>query len=119
MAQDRDDSPRTARDIGSDSPASEEAKEQRRTGMQGAPEGEGEKGGTDRQPPQSSGRGGRGPAARARKGYDEANAPSRQGDGDPSPHRISGSPGQQGQKQKPGSTDRVKRGEDEATVEGA
>lgn len=74
MARDQDDRNRSAKDVGSESPASKEASEQSRSGMQGAPRGEGEKGGTDRQPPQSSGRSGPGPAARARKHFDEDEA---------------------------------------------
>ena len=117
MARDHEDRKRSGKDVGSRSPASKEASEQSRTGMQGAPGGEGEKGGTDREPPQSSGRSGRGPAPRARKHYAEGEAPSEQSDGSPSPERISASPGQQGLKQKSGTTaDRQQRGEAEATV---
>jgi len=68
-----------AADVGSDSPASDEAKEQTRSGMQGAPAGEGEAGGTDRQPAQSSGRSGPGPEPRARKHFDAGRAPERAG----------------------------------------
>lgn len=109
---------RDARDLGSDAPASDEAAEQTRSGSQGATRGEGDAGGTDRQPPQSSGRTGPGPKARARKHYEEDEAPSEQGDGSPSPERISRSSAQQGQKPRSGSRAAAQdRGEDEATVE--
>jgi hypothetical protein len=110
-------SDKRAADVGSDSPASEEAKEQTRSGMQGAPRGEGEEGGTDRQPPQSSGRSGPGPEPRARKQYDAGERPSEQGDGSPSPGTISQDDALHGQKRQAGSgATGEDRGEDEATV---
>lgn len=106
-----------ARDVGSDSAASEEAKEQTRSGVQGAPRGVGETGGTDRQPPQSSGRSGRGPEPGARKHFEAGERPSDQGDGAPSPEQASESHGQHGQKRQSGSRAAGQaRGEDEATV---
>lgn len=109
---------RQARDVGSDSPASKEAAEQRRSGMQGAPRGAGEAGGTDRQPAQSSGRSGPGPEPRARKHYyDDAERPSSQGEGSPSPERMSTSDRAQGAKGRAHASPRPARGEDEATVE--
>lgn len=117
MARDREDRNRTAKDVGSDSPASEEAKEQTRTGIQGAPRGTGEAGGTDRQPGQSSGRSGGGPEPTARKHFDDDERPSAQGEGEPAPERLRTSPGQQGVGGKSGTTaGGQQRGEDEATV---
>lgn len=105
-----------AKDVGSDSPASKEAAEQTRSGMQGSPRGEGEKGGSDRQPSQSSGRSGPGPEAQARKGYDEGSRPSEQGDGSPSPERVAESDSVQGESRGSSPRTETARGEDEATV---
>lgn len=106
-----------AKDVGSDSPASKEAKEQTRKGLEGAPRGSGNAGGTDEQPAQSSGRSGPGPSPRARKHYEDEERPSEQGEGEPSPDRVRASENLQGQKGRSGSTGpRTGRGEDEATV---
>jgi hypothetical protein len=112
-----DNSKKRAADVGSDSPASKEAKEQTRSGMQGAARGEGQEGGGDRQPAQPSGRSGRGPEPGARKQYEAGERPSEQGEGDPSPETAKRDSGLQGHKGQSGS--RVtgqSRGEDEATV---
>jgi hypothetical protein len=106
---------RSAKDLGSDSPASEEAAEQTRSGMQGAPRGKREAGGGDRQPPQSSGRSVRGPRPGARKHFDERERPGAQGEGSPSPARLSTSDRAQGAAGRPHAPPRVGRGEDEAT----
>lgn len=111
----KDNTQKQAKDVGSDSPASDEATEQTRSGMQGAPRGEGEVGGTDSQPAQSSNRSGPGPEPTARKGYDASNRPSQQGDGTPSPERIAERDSQQGFKSNSGPNDPSSgRGEDEA-----
>jgi hypothetical protein len=113
---DQDQHKRT-RDVGSDSPASKEAAEQTRSGMQGASRGEGEEGGTDRQPAQASGRSGPGPEPSARKGFADENRPSQQGDGAASPERIREESGLHGQKRQSGSgAAEEHHGEDEATV---
>jgi hypothetical protein len=58
---------------------------------------------TGKQPPQTSGR--RDPAhehdATVRKGYEAAQEPERQGDGDPGPDQIREQPSQQGHRGKP------------------
>ena len=105
-----------ARDVGSDSPASKEAKEQTKSGMQGAPRGEGETGGTDSQPAQSGRRSGPGPADYATKSFDEESRPSEQGEGDPSPERVAERDNLQGLSRS-GGQDETARGEDEATTE--
>lgn len=115
MAEPRDPDKR-AKDVGSDSPASKEAAEQTKSGMQGAPRGEGEAGGSDRQPEQASGRSGPGPADYATKSFDEENRPSEQGEGRPSPERVRKSDALQGQSRSAGGQDETARGEDEATV---
>ena len=114
MAEPKDPNKR-ARDVGSDSPASEEAKEQTKSGMQGAPGGEGETGGADRQPSQSSERSGPGPESYATKSFDEESRPSEQGEGDSSPERVAERDALQGQSRS-GGRDDTARGEDEATV---
>lgn len=116
MARDRDGN-RTPEDVGSDSPASEQAKEQTRTGAQGAARGSGEKGGTDRQPPQGSGRSGGGPEARARKHFEDDEAPDQQENGTRSPEAIKADPKIQGSKGRGhAGPARPERGEDEATT---
>jgi hypothetical protein len=81
---------RSARDLGSQSPASKEAKEQGMSGARGGPQEAGPRPETERQPPQTSGR--RDPrhehAPEQRAGFGPENAPSNQGDGEPSPERI-------------------------------
>jgi hypothetical protein len=90
---------KNAKDVGSDSPASESAKQQRMSGTSGGAQASGESsssGGS--QPPQTSGR--RDPAhehdATVRKGYEAAEEPEKQGDGDPGPDRIAEGSSQQG-----------------------
>jgi hypothetical protein len=112
-----DQSNKRAADVGSDSPASEEAREQTRSGVQGAARGEGQEGGSDQQPAQSSGRSGPGPEPGARKRYDAGERPSEQGDGDPSPESVKRESGLHGHKGQSGSRAAGQsRGEDEATV---
>lgn len=80
-----------------DTPASKEAREQRQSGMQSAPRGAGETGGSARQPRQGSNRNeGHGPAPQPRRGYEAVSAPSDQGQGDPAPARGTASDSQQG-----------------------
>jgi hypothetical protein len=94
MAEER----RTPKDVGKHSPASESAKEQRMSGTSSGPQEGQEPPRTEKQPPQVSGR--RDPAhaheGTVRKGYDAAQDPERQGDGDPGPDQIRKSPGMQG-----------------------
>lgn len=115
MAETRDPNKR-AKDVGSDSPASEEAAEQTKSGMQGAPRGEGEAGGSDEQPSQSSGRSGPGPEPYATKSFDKGSRPSDQGEGDPKPERVKERDSLQGQGRGAGGQQESARGEDEATV---
>lgn len=80
-----------------DTPASEEAKEQRQAGMKAAPRGQGGAGGSNKQPRQGSNRTeGHGPAPKVRRHYAAGSAPSEQGAGKPSPERGSQSDSQQG-----------------------
>lgn len=115
MAEPREPNKR-AKDVGSDSPASKEAAEQTKSGMEGAPRGEGEAGGSDRQPPQSSGRSGPGPEPYATKSFDDENRPSAQGDGDASPENIKERDNVQGEGRNTAPRTGTARGEDEATV---
>jgi hypothetical protein len=90
---------RSAKDLGSRSPASESAKEQRMSGTSGGPQASGEPSKTGgKQPPQTSGR--RDPAheheGTVRRGYEAAQDPERQGDGDPGPDQIRESSSMQG-----------------------
>jgi hypothetical protein len=93
-----DEKNRSAKDVGSKSPASESAKEQRMSGSKGGAQASGGSAGSGKQPPQSSGR--RDPAheddGNVRKGYDAAQDPERQGDGDPGPEQIRDSSSMQG-----------------------
>ena len=104
-------------DVGSDSPASEEAKEQTRSGMQGAPRGEGGSGDSSDQPAQASERSGPGPSDYATKSFDEESRPSEQGEGDPSPEQVAERDSLQGLSRTAGADDDTARGEDEATTE--
>ena len=80
-----------------DTPPSKEAKQQRQAGMKAAPRGEGEVGGTDRQPRQGSQRNeGHGPPPRTRRSYTAGSAPSDQGTGTNSAKQGSKTSGQQG-----------------------
>jgi hypothetical protein len=89
---------RKPQDIGSDSPASKSAKEQRIAGTRGGPRAGQQQPETEKQPPQTSGR--RDPAhehtASVRKGYDAAQDPESQGDGDPGPDQVREQSSQQG-----------------------
>jgi hypothetical protein len=93
-----DSSKKQPQDPGNDSPASQSAKEQRIAGQRGGPRAGQQQPEAEKQPPQTSGR--RDPAhehdAAVRKGYDAAQEPERQGDGDPGPDQVSDSPSQQG-----------------------
>jgi hypothetical protein len=88
---------RTPKDVGKDSPASESAKQQRMSGTSGGAQASQESG-SGKQPPQTSGR--RDPRheheGTVRKGYDAAQDPQSQGDGDPGPEQIRDSEGIQG-----------------------
>ncbi|HSJ25638.1 MAG TPA: hypothetical protein VK929_13270 [Longimicrobiales bacterium] len=82
---------RDARDVGSSSPASESAKDQRMSGESGGAQASGESSDSGgKQPPQTSGR--RDPAheheGTVRRGYEAAQDPERQGDGDPGPDQV-------------------------------
>lgn len=88
---------RDAKDLGSRSPASDEAKQQNASGQRGGPRSEGQRSDSDHQVPQTSGRRGaqheEGPEER--KHFEAGQAPSEQGETDhPSPHVIA--QGQQG-----------------------
>lgn len=89
---------RSAKDVGSRSPASESAKEQRMAGTSSGPQEAQESPRTEKQPPQTSGR--RDPAheheGTVRRGYEAAQDPERQGDGDPGPEQIRDSSAMQG-----------------------
>jgi hypothetical protein len=89
---------RTPKDIGTDSPASTSAKEQRISGTQGGPRASREAPRTEKQPPQTSGRrsAAHEHAGTVRRGYDEAQDPDRQGDGDPGPDQLGRSDAVQG-----------------------
>jgi hypothetical protein len=88
---------RTPQDVGSDSPASGSAKQQRMSGTSGGAQASSESG-SGKQPPQTSGR--RDPQhehkGTVRKGYDAAQDPEKQGDGDPGPEQLKDSPSLQG-----------------------
>jgi hypothetical protein len=88
---------RSAKDVGSESPPSESAKEQRMSGASGGPQASGS-GSSERQPPQTSGR--RDPAhehdGTVRRSFDPGQDPNRQGDGDPGPEQIRNSDAMQG-----------------------
>jgi hypothetical protein len=83
-----------------DSAASESVKQQRHSGQQGGPRAPQQQPEprNEPQPPQTSGR--RDPAHEhepsVRRGYEAAEEPERQGDGDPGPDRIRQSSAQQG-----------------------
>jgi hypothetical protein len=69
------------------------------------------------QPAQSSGRSGPGPEPSARKGYEAGEAPSDQGEGDPSPDSVRDTDSLHGHQRQSGSRSAGEaRGEDEATV---
>lgn len=78
------------KDVGRDAPGSEVAKEQRMAGMSGGPQEAKEAPRTPKQPPQTSNRRGRAHEHEptVRKGYEAAQNPERQGDGDPGPEQI-------------------------------
>jgi hypothetical protein len=88
---------RTPQDSGRDSPAGESAKQQRVSGEQSSPQEAREQPRTEQQPSQGSVR--RDPAHEhertVRKGYDAAQEPESQGDGDPGPDRVPQSSGTQ------------------------
>jgi hypothetical protein len=92
------DERRTPKDIGTESPASETAKQQRMSGTSSGPQEGREAPRTEKQPPQTSGR--RDPAhehrGTVRRGYEAAEDPERQGDGDPGPDQVRESEGLQG-----------------------
>lgn len=94
------DRKRNAKDVGSDSPPSKVAKQQQMAGASGGPQQAKQrpKPENEKQPPQTSNR--RGAAhehdPQVEKGYQAAQNPERQGDGDPSPRTLKGSSTNQG-----------------------
>src|SRR5690606_34376326 len=78
------------KDVGRDTPGSEVAKEQRMAGMSGGPQEAKEAPRTPKQPPQTSNRRGKvhEHEPTVRKGYEAAQDPERQGDGDPGPDQA-------------------------------
>lgn len=88
---------RKASEVGSRSPASEEAQEQNASGQRGAPRGE-RSAATPDQPAQTSGRrGGRNQdPGEERKSFEAGEAPSEQGDGSPSAESVSERDSQKG-----------------------
>jgi hypothetical protein len=92
-----DEGRRTPQVSGRGSPARESAKPQRMSGEQSGPQEAGEQPRAEQQPSQGSVR--RDPAHEhertVRKGYDAAQEPESQGDGDPGPDRVPQSSGMQ------------------------
>lgn len=85
---------------GSDSPPGEKAKQQQMAGASGGPQ-EGKqrpKPENEKQPPQTSNRRSaeHEHSPQVQKGYDAAQEPERQGDGDPGPRTLKNSPSMQG-----------------------
>lgn len=82
---------RDAKDVGSRSPASKSAQEQRMSGTSGGAQASESSKSGGKQPAQASGR--RDPAhehdGTVRRGYEAAQDPERQGDGDPGPDQVS------------------------------
>lgn len=78
------------KDAGRDAPGSKTAKEQRMAGMSSGPQEARDAPKTPKQPPQTSNRRGRAHEHEptVRKGYEAAQNPERQGDGDPGPEQI-------------------------------
>jgi hypothetical protein len=89
---------RTAKEVGSDSPGSRTAKEQRIAGAASGPQEGRQEPQSEKQPPQTSNR----RSAEheheptVRKGYEAAEDPEQQGDGDPRPRTLKENPGMQG-----------------------
>jgi hypothetical protein len=82
---------RDEKDLGSRSPASEEAKQQNASGQRGGPRSEGQRSESDHQVARTSGRRGarHEQVPEERMGFDPGQAPSDQGDKEhPSPHMI-------------------------------
>lgn len=79
------------KDVGRDAPGSRIAKEQRMAGTSSGPQEAREAPETPKQPPQTSNRRGKAHEHEptVRKGYEAAQNPERQGDGDPGPEQIS------------------------------
>lgn len=80
-SSDRHEEARAARDVGSRSPASEEAKEQRHAGEQSGPRAAQSPGSGQQQPPQGSQRVSNRQPPEVRRHYAEGEAPSEQGAG--------------------------------------
>ncbi|HEX6306805.1 MAG TPA: hypothetical protein VFZ69_01390 [Longimicrobiales bacterium] len=89
---------RKPKDVGSDSPGSSSAKEQRTSGTSAGPQASRESPRTPKQPRPTSNR--RSAAheheGTVRKGYEAARNPERQGDGDPGPEQVVERSSQQG-----------------------
>jgi hypothetical protein len=81
---------KSPKDVGRDSPGSRTAKEQRMAGTSGGPQEAREAPATPKQPPQTSNRRGKAHEHErtVRRGYEAAQDPERQGDGDPGPEQI-------------------------------
>ncbi|HEX2168124.1 MAG TPA: hypothetical protein VHG09_12900 [Longimicrobiales bacterium] len=82
---------KTPKDVGRDAPGSKIAKEQRMAGTSSGPQEAKDAPPTPKQPPQTSNRRGKAHEHEptVRKGYEAAQNPERQGDGDPGPEQIS------------------------------
>lgn len=95
---------REPKDIGSESPASEEAKEQGRTGQSGGPQ-QAKTPGKGKQPAQTSGRRSseHEQEPTVRKHFDPEESPSAQGEGKPSPETLKKRQAEQGIEPKSGS----------------
>jgi hypothetical protein len=78
------------KDVGSDSPGSRIAKEQRMAGTSSGPQEGQDAPRTQKQPPQTSNRRGKAHEHEptVRKGYEAAENPEAQGDGDPGPEQL-------------------------------
>ncbi len=83
-----DDQNRKATELGSRSPASEEAKEQGASGQRGGPREGQNPSMTPDQPAQASGRAGGQEPPQERKSFPPGQAPSEQGEGEPGPEQI-------------------------------
>ena len=113
---DANDPYRKPKDIGSESPGGEEAREQTRSGEAGGPR-EAKQPGKGPQPAQTSGRRSarREPEPERRKHFTEEERPSAQADGEPSPETLKRRSSQQGIEPKSGSHGaRTERTEEEA-----
>jgi hypothetical protein len=81
---------KSQKDVGRDAPGSKVAKEQRMAGTSSGPQEAKDEPRTPRQPAQTSNRRGKAHEHEptVRKGYEAAQNPERQGDGDPGPEQV-------------------------------